>query len=125
MSLLAPRSKSNAISSPSGDQLGEPVGGPLKCVSCVEVCVSMSVTQISRELLRSDKKAILRPSGEKAGSDWKRLDVAIAFRVFGLELYKTGRCSIASRFSFAPKAHTPTDSPGAKPPVAQPPLHPM
>src|SRR6266567_2271383 len=66
--------ESKAISDPSGDQRGDPVCGPPKCVNIPAFLPSESLTQISLYPERLDQNAIFAPSGEYCGSPCRRLE---------------------------------------------------
>ena len=60
--------------SPSGDQRGVVTSGPLNEVNFTTFKPSLSHTQISRLLERSEQKAIFFPSGENSGYPSIRVD---------------------------------------------------
>src|ERR1700682_5145869 len=64
MSAFPPGRESKARYCPSGDQRGVPVSAPRKDVSARGCAPELSQTQISSLPDRSDRNAILLPSGE-------------------------------------------------------------
>src|SRR5215469_13965717 len=69
--------ESNAMSLPSGDQLGDPVLSEPKALSCTGFVPSASDIQTSSSPDRSDSNAIRLPSGEYLGWICTREEVTI------------------------------------------------